>query len=294
MIPSTGSSKDLVGTAAMDSAAVEPVVAESRPFDWQNRRVRETPVQWVGGEVLYSTGGDVFVIHIDTGKWTQLTKTPVAERDPKISPDGKTVAFRRDWDLYTLDIASKRETRLTKGGSETLRNGGLDWVYPEELDLGTAYWWSPDSKSIAYLQFDLSRRAALSSRRFAGAACDLRAAALSAGRREQSGRPRGRGERARREHPLDGCARHARRLSDRAGRMDAGFQERVRGAHQSRAEQAGIVSSLRRIGESVADLGRNRQVLGERAGGSGVRERRAAIPMAERAGRFPAHIPTFH
>jgi dipeptidyl-peptidase-4 len=30
-------------------------------------------------------------------------------------------------------------------------------VYPEELDLNTAYWWSPDSKSIAYLQFDVSR-----------------------------------------------------------------------------------------------------------------------------------------
>jgi dipeptidyl-peptidase 4 len=38
-----------------------------------------------------------------------------------------------------------------------LWNGMLDWVYPEELDLGTAYWWSPDSKSIAYLQFDVSK-----------------------------------------------------------------------------------------------------------------------------------------
>ena len=87
------------------------------------------------------------------------------------------MAFRRDWDLYTLDIASKRETRLTNGGSDTLRgtlrNGGLDWVYPEELELGTAYWWSPDSKSIAYLQFDTQPRAALSSRGFAGAASDL-------------------------------------------------------------------------------------------------------------------------
>ena len=115
----------------------------------------------------------MFLIQVDTGKWTQLTKTPVAERDPKLSPDGKSVAFRRDWDLYTLDIASKRETRLTTGGSDTLRNGGLDWVYPEELDLGTAYWWSPDSKSIAYLQFDHQPRAALSARRFAGAASDL-------------------------------------------------------------------------------------------------------------------------
>ncbi len=155
--PATGSSKDLIDTTAMDAAAVRPAVVESRPFDWENRRVRETPVQWSGSEVLYSTGGDVFVVQIDTGKWTQLTKTPAAERDPKLSPDGKAVAFRRDWDLYTLDIASKRETRLTTGGSDILRNGGMDWVYPEELDLGTAYWWSPDSKSIAYMQFDISR-----------------------------------------------------------------------------------------------------------------------------------------
>jgi dipeptidyl-peptidase-4 len=154
--PYTSSSKDLIDTAAMDTAAVKPLPAELRPFDWENRRVRETPLQWSGGEVLYSTGGDVFIIQIDTGKWTQLTKTPVAERDPKLSPDGKSVAFRRDWDLYTLDVASKRETRLTTGGSDALRNGGLDWVYPEELDLGTAYWWSPDSKSIAYMQFDIS------------------------------------------------------------------------------------------------------------------------------------------
>jgi dipeptidyl-peptidase-4 len=138
---------------------VKPASQDPQPFDWENRRVRETPVQWssAGNQILYSTGGDVFTIDAATGKWTQLTKTPVRERDPKLSPDGKSIAFRRDWDLYTLDIASKRETRLTTGGSDLLRNGGLDWVYPEELDLGTAYWWSPDSKSIAYLQSDLTR-----------------------------------------------------------------------------------------------------------------------------------------
>ncbi len=156
--PASQSSKDLIDTSAIDSAAVKPAADASRPFDWENRRVRETPVQWSSnGQVLYSTGGDVFLIQADTGKWAQLTRTPAAERDPKISPDGKSVAFRRDWDLYKLDIASKRETRLTNGGSDTVRNGGLDWVYPEELDLGTAYWWSPDSKSVAYLQTDLSR-----------------------------------------------------------------------------------------------------------------------------------------
>src|SRR5262249_11092330 len=37
---------------------------------------------------------------------------------------------------------------------EPLGKGELDWVYPEELDLKTAYWWSPDSSKIAFLEMD--------------------------------------------------------------------------------------------------------------------------------------------
>ncbi|OYV47993.1 MAG: hypothetical protein B7X10_03755, partial [Burkholderiales bacterium 21-58-4] len=33
-------------------------------------------------------------------------------------------------------------------------DGELDWVYTEELDLRSAYAWSPDSRYIAFLQFD--------------------------------------------------------------------------------------------------------------------------------------------
>src|SRR5216684_1891467 len=33
----------------------------------------------------------------------------------------------------------------------------LDWVYPEELEITTAYWWAPDSSAIAYLQMDESK-----------------------------------------------------------------------------------------------------------------------------------------
>src|SRR5262249_5225919 len=86
----------------------------------------------------------------------QLTATAEPERDPKLSPDGSRVLFRRGHDLYTMDVASRSIKRLTDDGSATLLNGELDWVYPEELDLSTAFWWSPDSKSIAYLQLDTS------------------------------------------------------------------------------------------------------------------------------------------
>jgi dipeptidyl-peptidase-4 len=158
--PATKAARDVIAGSqmnALENAAVKP--PKDDRFDWENRRVREQPIQWEpsGRELLYVTGGDLFLIHIDDGRWEQLTKTPVAERDPKLSPNGTMVAFRRGWDLYALDIAAGKETRLTTGGTETLRNGAVDWVYPEELSLGTAFWWSPDSKLIAYLQFDTSR-----------------------------------------------------------------------------------------------------------------------------------------
>jgi dipeptidyl-peptidase-4 len=128
-------------------------------FMWENRGVREQDLQWMpdSSSMLVSSGGDLFLWRIDSGGFQQLTSTPVAEHDPKLSPDGKRVAFRRDHDLYVLDLKTRRETRLTATGSETLLNGELDWVYPEELDLPTAYWWSPDSTHIAYLRFDVSR-----------------------------------------------------------------------------------------------------------------------------------------
>ncbi len=127
--------------------------------DWQNRRVSEQSFQWSsdGRAMLLEAGGDLFLVHTDTGKWEQLTATAEVERDPKLSPDGKFVSFRREHDLYVLEVASKKSTRLTADGSATVWNGELDWVYPEELNLSTAYWWSPDSRHIAYLQFDIGR-----------------------------------------------------------------------------------------------------------------------------------------
>ncbi|MFN7919071.1 MAG: alpha/beta fold hydrolase, partial [Bryobacteraceae bacterium] len=59
-------------------------------------------------------------------------------------------------DLHSLDIASGKIVKLTRDGSPTRLNAELDWVYPEELALPSAHWWSPDSRWIALLQFDTS------------------------------------------------------------------------------------------------------------------------------------------
>ena len=151
----SGRSRLVLALDALDTAAVEPPTGDA-PTDWTNRRagVGAMQISANGKQLLYTTHGDIFLIHLETGQWEQLTRTAAIERDARLSPDGRTVAFRRGPDLYALDVASKIETRLTRDGSETVRNGELDWVYPEELELRAAFWWSPDSRSIAYLQFD--------------------------------------------------------------------------------------------------------------------------------------------
>src|SRR5260370_31975096 len=74
--------------------------------------------------------------------------------DPKISADGRYVSFVRNHNLWLVSVADGKERAFTEGGTEEVRKGELDWVYPEELEITTAYWWAPDSSAIAYFEMD--------------------------------------------------------------------------------------------------------------------------------------------
>ena len=95
------------------------------------------------------------------GNEKQLTKDSVLEKNPTLSPDGKQVAFTKNNNLYSIDINSGLETKYTNDGSDLIYNGYSSWVYYEEI-LGRstrykAFWWSPDSKKIAFMRFDDSK-----------------------------------------------------------------------------------------------------------------------------------------
>ncbi len=87
-----------------------------------------------------------------TGRTLVSGKATLA--DPKVSPDGRNVSFVRDHNVWIANLADGKERAVTQAGTEEIRKGELDWVYPEELDIKTAYWWSPDSSAIAYLEMD--------------------------------------------------------------------------------------------------------------------------------------------
>ena len=110
--------------------------------------------------LLVTVAGDLYIYSIPDRKLTGLTSQAGEEEEATFSPDGRRVAFLRNNDLYVVDVNGTNERRLTTGGSATLFNGKLDWVYQEEIygrGIFKAYWWSPDSKSIAYLQLDSSK-----------------------------------------------------------------------------------------------------------------------------------------
>jgi len=90
----------------------------------------------------------------------QKEEAPVKEGDknPTLSPDGKYMAFTRNNDLYAVEVATGKEIRYTTDATDVIYNGYSSWVYFEEI-LGRptkykAFWWSPDSKHLAFMRFD--------------------------------------------------------------------------------------------------------------------------------------------
>ncbi len=109
--------------------------------------------------LLFDAGGRLWYYDLKTGTGVQVAFSDMASNDdPKFSPNGDTLSFVRD---HNLSVVRLREpgTAMSLAGNNPgngITNGEVDWVYEEELDVRSNYFWSPDSKSIAYLQMNES------------------------------------------------------------------------------------------------------------------------------------------
>jgi dipeptidyl-peptidase-4 len=110
-----------------------------------------------GDGILLQSGGDLFLLPLPQRRAKRLTSTEADETVPRFSPDGKYLSFVRDHDLWVRDLAAGKEIRLTEDGKEdVILNGETDWVYWEEIwgRKAHGHWWSPDSRRIAFYQYD--------------------------------------------------------------------------------------------------------------------------------------------
>ncbi len=79
------------------------------------------------------------------------------QRLATFSPDATKVGFMRDNNLFIKDLQTGEEKQFTFDGLYNhIINGAPDWVYEEEFSFSQGFFWSPDSKKIAYMKFDES------------------------------------------------------------------------------------------------------------------------------------------
>ncbi|XP_061337843.1 uncharacterized protein LOC133284779 isoform X1 [Gastrolobium bilobum] len=77
--------------------------------------------------------------------------------DPHLSPDGSMLAYVQDCELHVLNLLSNESNQLTHGAQENgLIRGLAEYIAQEEMDRKTGYWWSLDSKYIAFTEVDSS------------------------------------------------------------------------------------------------------------------------------------------
>ena len=106
---------------------------------------------------VVTVGDDLFYYDIPRRAAVRLTRSTNPKEEPMFSPDGNAVAFVSDNNLYVTRIDKPAVSALTTDGNADVLNGKLDWVYSEELygrGHHQAYWWSPDSSRIAFLQLN--------------------------------------------------------------------------------------------------------------------------------------------
>ena len=153
----TGASQVLVDRDRM-KALNTPATSE---HDLNNRtRYKEPSYFWVpdSKHLLFDSSGQLWFFDLGTKTGVQLASTGAGSGDdPKFSPDGAYLSYVRGHNIYVNKLKdSNAAARLTDSQTDATLDGEVDWVYEEELDVRSNYFWSPDSRRIAYLQMNES------------------------------------------------------------------------------------------------------------------------------------------
>jgi dipeptidyl-peptidase-4 len=162
--PSTGKTHVLVSAGKMGE--LNESTTSERDRDHRQRYGLASYV-WAPDSVhiLFDSDGRLWLYDLHNGTGVEIGFSDLLSNDdPKFSPDGAFVSFIRDHSLSIIPLREPGSPTIalapapnSSTGSQEILNGEVDWVYEEELDARSNYFWSPDSKNLAYLQLNESR-----------------------------------------------------------------------------------------------------------------------------------------
>jgi dipeptidyl-peptidase-4 len=154
--PATAKSHVLVSRAKL--AALSGVAGTETDRD-HRERYKMASYLWApdSAHLLFDSSGRLWLYDLKNGTGVEVGFTGTASGDdPKFSPNGEMISFVRDHGLSVLRLKeSGAPARMVASPpNQTTTNGEVDWVYEEELDVRSNYFWSPDSTRLAYLQMN--------------------------------------------------------------------------------------------------------------------------------------------
>jgi dipeptidyl-peptidase-4 len=105
--------------------------------------------------LMFDSNGSLWIYDLGNGTGVDIGYSGEGSGDdPKFSPNGEYISFIRNHGLAVVPLreGGTPTVMVAAAPNPTILNGEVDWVYQEELDTKSNYFWSPDSKSLAFMQ----------------------------------------------------------------------------------------------------------------------------------------------
>lgn len=154
--PGSGKPHVLVSRAKMASLTGARASEEER--DHRSRYSQANYLWSPGGKhLLFDSNGLLWLYDLRNGTGLQIGFTgQVAGDDPKFSPNGEAISFIKGHGLAVVHLREEGTPTemIAPAPNPTTLIGQVDWVYEEELGSRSNYFWSPDSKNVAFLQMN--------------------------------------------------------------------------------------------------------------------------------------------
>lgn len=146
-----------VPLAVFQSASEEELGAEERLRRERQRRYElgVTSFSWLpdGDKVLIPMPDGLYLLENPQSEPRRLVeRRGQAIQDPQLSPDGRWVAYVRSGEIWVAAVGGGEERQITRDASGRVTHGLAEYIAQEEMGRGRGFWWSPDSRRIAFCE----------------------------------------------------------------------------------------------------------------------------------------------